>query len=285
MKVFNFLIKTNLYLAISSIFLLLETQILLGARPQFHAWMILVFLGVLIEYNLNKIFKFLYAENDIKTAKILSGKEKLIVFISILLITIVIITPVIYYTKASVIIVIFSSGIVTLLYSFPINKKNAKQIGLRNLPYLKIFLISLIWSVITVVPAALQIKDKVVFNEVIFVFIERFIFVFAITLPFDIRDVNVDRIAGLKTIPLLIGDKKSLYLSKLSLFLFVFICSIHFMKMNKIEMLLPMIFTFILTFLALTFNRIQSMKFYHYGILDGMMIFQGLIIIGFHCIY
>lgn len=34
--------------------------------------------------------------------------------------------------------------------------------------------------------------------------VERFFFVFAITIPFDIRDIEADKQAGLKTIPLLI---------------------------------------------------------------------------------
>src|SRR5690606_10099044 len=40
-----------------------------------------------------------------------------------------------------------------------------------------------------------------------------FLFVVAITIPFDIRDIYQDRYYGLKTIPVLFGERKALVLS------------------------------------------------------------------------
>src|SRR5690606_11789657 len=44
-----------------------------------------------------------------------------------------------------------------------------------------------------------------------------FLFVVAITIPFDIRDIYQDRYYGLKTIPVLFGERKALALSTLLL--------------------------------------------------------------------
>ena len=40
-------------------------------------------------------------------------------------------------------------------------------------------------------------------------FFERFLFIMAITIPFDIRDLKIDNQVGLKTIPSILGIKKS----------------------------------------------------------------------------
>src|SRR3546814_16434708 len=44
-----------------------------------------------------------------------------------------------------------------------------------------------------------------------------FLFVVAITIPFDIRDIYQDRYYGLKTIPVLFGERKAMVLSSLLL--------------------------------------------------------------------
>ena len=79
--------------------------------------------------------------------------------------------------------------------------------GLRELPGFKIFLISMLWAMATVVlPAA----EGGVFGTVegALMTLERFLFIFAITLPFDIRDLPFDR-ARLHTLPQRFGISKA----------------------------------------------------------------------------
>ena len=59
----------------------------------------------------------------------------------------------------------------------------------------------------------LVIENNITISQNIFLhLISRFLFVFAITIPFDIRDLEYD--AGkLRTIPLFFGEKKSKFLA------------------------------------------------------------------------
>ena len=57
--------------------------------------------------------------------------------------------------------------------------------------------------------------------------ISRFLFVFAITIPFDIRDVKYDK-NNLKTIPISLGIQKSKLLSIFVLLLICFISIVQF---------------------------------------------------------
>lgn len=111
--------------------------------------------------------------------------------------------------QKSQILVLLIPGALSLLYVLPVFK-NGKR--LRDLHFLKIFIIAFVWAGLTVLlPAAVDTLPKV--NSVLItLFVERFIYIFAITLPFDIRDEEVDKITGVKTIAARLGSRYTLYL-------------------------------------------------------------------------
>jgi 1,4-dihydroxy-2-naphthoate octaprenyltransferase len=83
--------------------------------------------------------------------------------------------------------------------------------ALRSLPGLKLLLISASWTYLTfVIPQLLQNAtfDAAFAGEVFF----RTLFIAAITLPFDMRDIEVDN-AKMYTLPQLIGKEKALNLA------------------------------------------------------------------------
>ncbi len=113
---------------------------------------------------------------------------------------------------------------------------------------------------------------------------ERFLFVFAITIPFDIRDMNADSQTGLKTIPLLIGAKKSTYVSMTTLVLLFAVTVIHYSITNQWFIIGAFAVSFLTTIVFLTNERIRNSPLYYYGILDGTMLLQGVLVLGFHYI-
>ena len=102
-------------------------------------------------------------------------------------------------------IAIAFSGVLSLLYPF----------GLRKVPFSKIFVISLIWTISTMLLLAFENYIPITQNIVLHL-ISRFLFVFAITIPFDIRDLKYDA-QNLKTIPLFFGVQKSKIIGVLAL--------------------------------------------------------------------
>lgn len=70
---------------------------------------------------------------------------------------------------------------------------------LRNIPGLKLFLIAFSWAGITVLFPLIQNYMSIRITDWI-TFIQRFLFVLVITIPFDIRDINYDN-NELKTLP------------------------------------------------------------------------------------
>ena len=106
-------------------------------------------------------------------------------------------------TQAVIVIV----GLLSVLYPF----------GLRKIPFIKIFVISFVWTISTML--LLVIENNIPISQnIIFHLIARFLFVFAITIPFDIRDLKYDA-QNLRTIPLFFGALKSQFIAVFALFI------------------------------------------------------------------
>lgn len=101
-------------------------------------------------------------------------------------------------------------GLVSFCYSLPFS-----GIGLRTIPFLKLFLISFVWAGSSV-GLLLMVHHELIHHKMIFTAV--FLFVAGITIPFDIRDRNTDS-KRLKTIPMVIGFKNSKILAVIFLLL------------------------------------------------------------------
>lgn len=113
---------------------------------------------------------------------------------------------------------LFFLGLITFLYGVPFQWTLFKS--LRKIGGLKIYIIAFVWAVTTAFLPQLQSGielDKIHYLWVV----ERFVFIFILMLPFEIRDMNFDDLK-LSTIPQRMGltnTKKLGYLGVLLLFI------------------------------------------------------------------
>lgn len=106
-------------------------------------------------------------------------------------------------------------GVFTLLYTLPILPNHT---NLRQLKIIKILVIAIVWAFAT---AGLPLVDQADFNPTAgFRILNYGLFVLAIIIPFEIRDLKYDD-PNLGTLPQLIGIKKSKALGYLLLLLFL----------------------------------------------------------------
>ncbi|MEX1189302.1 MAG: UbiA family prenyltransferase [Bacteroidia bacterium] len=96
--------------------------------------------------------------------------------------------------------------LLSLFYVIPVWKGKKKWLRVRDIPFMKIFLVAAVWSFVTVFLAFLA-EDPFWFPDIDawLTTLQRFIFIFAITLPFDIRDLAHDRSSGLTTFAARLG--------------------------------------------------------------------------------
>ena len=102
-------------------------------------------------------------------------------------------------------IVLLMSSLVTFLYARPLGLKNLviHDQNLREVSGLKIFIIAAVWTSMTVLIPFIDIQIS--FDQFGWIYLtQRYIFIMALVLPFDIRDTIYDQIR-LATIPQILG--------------------------------------------------------------------------------
>ena len=281
MKLFSFLINSNIYISFAAALLAFETQIQLGMKPQLHPYVFIIFFATLFEYNIHRLILVLTNKDGLNHDRHSWIKKNPEQFYFVVFFSIIGFLASILLAKVQVLFALAPIGLLTIFYSLPFLKKIKYVFRLREIPFLKIFLISFVWSVVTILLPIIQSNITYDKGHILLMLIERFIFVFAITIPFDIRDMSDDRLSGLKTIPILIGQKKSIVVANISLLLFTIICLVHY-PMYKLTFILPgLILSALSTLFFLNNKTLRSLYYYHYGILDGTMILQGFLVIIF----
>lgn len=122
---------------------------------------------------------------------------------------------------------------------------------IRKIPLLKIFYVGLTWALIN---AWLILPE---FNWEIFWI--SWLFISALVLPFDIRDMKSDDVV---TFPILIGVQKTKYLAYLLVFVSCLLSLIFLDKEFALSFLLTTVFTFILIYFSENDNKETYFSFW-----------------------
>ena len=171
------------------------------------------FCSSLIAYNFIKYSEIVFFKTQKK-----SNSLKLICFLTIISILICLtITP---KLTSSALVLLFVISLLTVFYIFPFNSVNK---NLRKRPGLKIFIVAIVWSLLIVVLPTVNF-NYVLDASLLIYFVQILTFVVVIILPFEIRDLKFDSIK-LKTIPQLLGLKKT---KQLAYLLLIFFLSMNF---------------------------------------------------------
>ncbi len=182
--------------------------------------------------------------------------------------------------KKEVLLTLAPIAALTLFYSIPVYGNKKSIFRLREIPYLKIFIISFTWSATTILLPVIQTGRHFDTEHILLMLIERFIFVFGITLPFDIRDMADDRIAKTRTLPLLLGERNSIKLANGSIVVFMILSIMHYAQLNEYLTCIAMLISGLTTLIFLQWKKVKVLPLYHYAVLDGTMLFQGILVVG-----
>jgi len=231
-----FLINSNIFvsfcvlsLALSSEFLLFNSKISFPSKvSQF------VFFAAIFTYNFQRIVRI---KKHLKhPRKDWIKKNEFLIYLIMIISAVMSLYLFSIFKETKTQIAIIFSGIISILYPF----------FLRKMPFFKILIISLVWTISTML--LLVLEENIVFSSnIVFHLIRRFLFVFAIAIPFDIRDLRFDS-KKLKTIPIIFGVSKSKLICFVSLFLIVIISIFQFLNYNlRIEFLIAIILSCIVS--------------------------------------
>ncbi len=144
----------------------------------------------------------------------------------------------------------------------------------RDFPFIKVFIVAGVWAWTCVwVPFSIHgLKSD---PAIVIAILEKFLFITAITIPFDIRDLEVDKSRQVKTIPNHWGVRNSLYLCValliLSMGLVGLQIQLHFVE---IETGIALIMSYLITVALVSLVNEKRHDYYFSAILDGTIILQ-----------
>jgi hypothetical protein len=170
-----------------------------------------VFFATILVYNFIRVVQ-LHNINSMTAIWIRSNKSALILLNSVCLIFIV------YYALSfslSSLLILLPFLLASIFYAVPISSNIN---GLRRIPGLKLFLISFTWAGVTLY-FPLFAENLQGIEGIWISFFQRFLFIMAITIPFDIRDVQLD-FPDLRTLPQVIGVGNSKAAAIMAIILF-----------------------------------------------------------------
>ncbi|MGM1057205.1 MAG: hypothetical protein ACQEWG_15055 [Bacteroidota bacterium] len=226
--------------------------------------LIFIFLGSITGYNFVKYAGLakLYHRSLATNLKVIQGFS-LIAFLGFIYSS--------FFQPVSVLMVAGIMGLFTLLYAVPVfsNKRN-----LRGLAGVKIYVIAFVWAGVTVL---LPVVDKInlLQRDVFIEFLQRFCFIIALTLPFEIRDLKFD-LERLRTIPQKIGVKNTKLVGILLTLVFVLL---EFLKQNSsLEEVLSVLFVGMVTWIFLRNSSVRQKRYYSSFWVEGIPIMWWLIL-------
>jgi 4-hydroxybenzoate polyprenyltransferase len=158
-------------------------------------------------------------------------------------------------------------ALLSFLYVAPLGRLGR----LRDIPLVKIFLISGVWAALTgLIPFVHTGLGTPMSGSLLF--FERALFIFAITIPFDIRDIHVDATSDLRTLPQAIGIRKSKVLALALLGVSAMLtCALIRMEVYNPDLYLPYFICAAITAFLIWFSLPALDDYYFSGLLDGTM--------------
>ncbi len=145
---------------------------------------------------------------------------------------------------------------------------------LRDISYVKIFLIALTWTWFSV----WYLVGKIDTTLLSIITIEHLIFMIGITLPFDIRDMQIDTRDGVSTLATYLGVSKSISLTRLLLIVsYGLTLIILYLIGSSIWAYISYSFLLCGLLLMMRINYSKSRDVYITGVLDGLILLKGLI--------
>jgi 4-hydroxybenzoate polyprenyltransferase len=201
---FDFLLFSNIFMALCAVAQAMVTFMLIGSKPV-YAVLGILFLSTLFIYNFSILLSKPKnaASSPLKRVRWFFSKYKLMVLITI--VSTVLLLPLFFIISVESRYLLIFLSVLSVGYGMPMFSKGNQKFGLRNVPGLKLLLIGVTWALSIVLLPIIEAKNAyhvtISNSDMLLLTAKRFLFITAMAIPFDIRDLFQDRKLGLKTIP------------------------------------------------------------------------------------
>lgn len=281
LPILDFLLFSNLFIAICAVAQGLVTYHLLNVAPDKYI-LAIIFFGTIGIYNFSMLLSKPKKPKDSPYIRVrwIFSHHRLIISITLISVLCLIPLGLLYLSIEAKLLMIFTA-VLALGYNIPFLTLNNQKIGLRNIPGIKLFLIALVWSVSCVLLPVVELEHNYQINistaETLLLVAKRFLFIAAITIPFDIRDLFQDKLYALKTIPVMLGEKKAYIFCQ---FLLIgYLALLLLFRQATISDIIALTLTLLLTGWLIFKSNIKKNEYYYFFYMDGTMLLQYVVLI------
>ena len=272
--VVDFYIYSSLHISIAATLFACELNLIQNIAIDWH-YLGLVFSSTLFIYSIHRIVGIkkidpLFKNNRFETIR--KFKSHLIIY-SVL--AILAVTYCALQIRFYTILLLIVPAFISILYTLPLFTKGKR---LRDFNYIKIFLIALVWTIISVAIPVLSSYPEHPFADILIFFPEHFLFMLMITLPFDVRDLEIDNSKEVKTIPYSMGLKKT----KNLIIGIATISILWLLLLSQLDFRSPyigLVLVYCISLIAIFKSINKKSDYWFSGVLDGMFIVRGLVVI------
>lgn len=265
-RIFDFYLNASIHVALAALAFIKITEIYfsLEASNSFYAF---VFFGTITAYNFVKfagVAKLHHRSltDSLKVIQIFS----LICFLALCFFA--------YQIPLETLLYFLPFGLLTLLYAIPFLSGFEKN--LREIRHLKILVVALVWTAVTFVIPLL--KENIVFNYTeVLLAIQRFLLIVVLVLPFEIRDLQYDKIS-LQTVPQKIGVPKT---KRIGIILLIISLILEYLANTASTVKTPFMLFFFITLIFLMRSKINQPKYYSSFWVEAIPMFWYLLLLAF----
>lgn len=275
---------SNVFMAVCAVAQGLVTFYLIGSKP-LYTILALLFTSTIGIYN----FSILLTkpknpeQSSLVRVRWFFAHHRLMVTLTI--VSILSLVPLFFLISTESRLLLVFLGVISFCYSLPLFTLADQKFGLRNIPGLKQFLITLVWTMSTVLLPILEAQDMNITNislrDTTILLAKRFLFIAALTVPFDIRDLFEDRESGLKTIPVVIGEKRAYLFCQFLLAGYIILLFLYKNNGFNTDFFALTLTAFLAGWLIFK-SKWQRNEYYYFFYLDGVLILQYIFLLLFN---
>ncbi len=277
----NFIIYSNIWVALAAASLVEVTELLYNLQMDYEVSG-LVFFATLFTYNFQRIVRIrsMVLTEDSHRHQWIAKHKTILLWLTGASGAGMLVCC--WWIDWSILWLLVPAGVLSIAYALQVFNWNGKKIGLRDLPYIKIVMIAVTWMIATVwLPMAQYdsiyalLSDKAIWGS-----LRTFLFIVAITIPFDIRDLKYDE-ANKKTLPQMMGTRGAIVLSVLLVVICIGIASWEVLIHQYMNPYFygGIVGAYLLTAVIISLANEQRHEFYFAGLVEGTMVLKYLFLL------
>jgi 4-hydroxybenzoate polyprenyltransferase len=269
MAVIHAILFSAAWIASCAVALTVESCLVLQTSFPPPRLLVFVFAATFCHYNLHYLVRTRDVSRSARDRWMTLNRKSLIVLTALMSVVAAWMLPGFNSTER---FIIAGAAAVSGIYSLPILPRGWR---LRDLGVVKPFALALVWAIVTVwLPAS--DADAYVLSLVV---LRRFVFMAALCLAFDIRDVEKDRTQGVHTVPVQWGTWLTYRLIDGLLLVFVALALLVEVDKRRPAVGLVLTASAAATALVIRSTRRWPSEEYYLGVVDGMMLLQAVLVV------